>query len=374
MRGRRFLSKKWCARTAWAAVLVGALWMPLWSACSDDSDGKGSDAGVDAEGIDASGPVCGNGVRETGEECDDGNLESGDGCDADCRSEYVCGNETLDPGEVCDGSEFSSSCALAGFLTGQMVCSDDCTLDESGCVETEAGIVAWYKMDTVSPLVPDATGQGHGCMPTAIQAGFPGRVAESSLFDRNQGAYADCGTGTGDATPMDGFEEMTLEAWVSMNTYPAIGDDLAAVFSRNATADPADQVYLLGVAGSAYGTQAYHAVFSVHSPDQAAIGSETLLTGHWYHLAATYRAGQLALYIDGTLDATATQDATGPVRSISDARTFIGAWNLAGDPHNLFDGYIDDIKVWSRVRSAEEICWDAGGWLDADQTCRFATE
>ena len=253
-----------------------------------------------------------------------------------------------------------------------MTCSDDCTLDDSGCVEKTEGIVAWYKLDTVSPLVPDATGQGHGCTPHAILAGFPGRVAESSLFDRTQVSYADCGSN--DATSMDGFEEMTLEAWVYMNTYPAIGDDQSVVLSRNETADPADMAYLLGVAGSAYGTQAYHALFAVDSTEQAAIGSQTLLTGRWYHLAGTYRAGQLALYVDGTLDATATQDATGPLRSVPDARTFIGALNMAGDPHDLFDGYLDDIKVWSRLRSAAEICEDAGGIPGPDGSCRFLDE
>ncbi len=377
MTGRMFGTGGWRRQVAGHVLpllFVGLLFVSPWWGCSDDSGGHDIDAGRDASPVDASGPLCGNGIREGDEECDDGNRDPGDGCDADCRSEYACGNGLLEPGEECDASELSSSCVLDGHLAGAMTCKDDCSLDSSACSDMAAGIVAWYKLDTVSPILPDATGQGHGCSPTEIQAGFPGMVAESSLFDRTQGAYADCGTGSQDATPMDGFDEMTLEAWLYLNTYPALEDDAAVVLSRNATADPEDQAYLLGVTGSSYGTMAYHALFAVHSTDQAAVGTATLLTGRWYHLAGTYRAGELTLYVNGTLDATATQDATGPVRSLPDARTFIGALNVAGTARDLFDGYLDDIKIWSQVRSADQICEDAGGWRVSDGTCTFGSE
>lgn len=45
-----------------------------------------------------------------------------------------CGNSVLDPGEECDTLNFGGqSCTDYGFFTGELLCSQDCTIDTSSC-------------------------------------------------------------------------------------------------------------------------------------------------------------------------------------------------------------------------------------------------
>jgi len=361
--------KKWLPTAALALSSLSLLLLGLGIAgCSDDS-GPTIDATTDAQ-IDA-GPSCGNGVTELGEECDDGNNDPGDGCDPNCMKEQLCGNGALDQGEECDGSDFATNCVLSGHLEGPALCTSQCTLDATKCSNTDNHLEAWYRLDTISALVPDHSGRGHGCLAHNIQAGFPGRVSESSFFDASQAAYADCGTG--DASPMDGFAEMTIEAWIQLSSYAPVGTDMRAIFSRNETGDPTDFVYSLGVAGSTFGSDSMHPLFALGSLDKPVVGDQMLLTGHWYHLAGTYAAHTMSLYVDGILSGQATTDATFAVPTWNQAHSMLGAINVNGQPSDLMDGYLDDVKIWSELRTPEHICTDGGGFYDdtAEPACQY---
>jgi cysteine-rich repeat protein len=362
-------------RLTWLAVLAlacGGLGAP---GCSDDGGGQApTDASVDAAPPEASMPVCGDGVVEGDEECDDGNVENGDGCDEFCVIEYECGNGVVEFDEPCDGTDLTSNCVWEGHLSGQMLCTEECTLDASDCVDTDENLVAWYKLDSVAALVPDNTGNGHGCIPHELTSGFPGPIGESTLFEELAGSYAECGTG--DATsPLDGFSGMTVEAWIKLNSYAGIEDDMRVVISRNLTTDATDLIYVLGVAGSAFSPQNYHAMFAVGSLAQQDIAftADPLLTGDWYHLAGVYQDGELSIYLNGVLSGGVTLDASGPLPSEPDARTYLGGIYVSGqqEPEQWFDGFVDDVKLWSVARSPEEVCRDSGGFYDpqGDPAC-----
>jgi cysteine-rich repeat protein len=86
--------------------------------------------------------ACGNNLLEPeqGEACDDGNLVNGDGCTENCTVEVIpgCGNGLIEPdiGETCEGDNYGGvTCAeVVGFVSGNITCSDECTLDTSVCV------------------------------------------------------------------------------------------------------------------------------------------------------------------------------------------------------------------------------------------------
>ncbi|MCA9699568.1 MAG: hypothetical protein KC431_18725, partial [Myxococcales bacterium] len=45
-----------------------------------------------------------------------------------------CGNGVIEQGEACDGDNFAgNSCEQLGYAGGTLVCTDECTLDTSGC-------------------------------------------------------------------------------------------------------------------------------------------------------------------------------------------------------------------------------------------------
>ncbi len=75
----------------------------------------------------------------------------------------------------------------------------------------------------------------------------------------------------------------------------------------------------------------------------------------WTHVAFTYDGATLALYLDGKrTDEMAT---TGEMSTTNTNGSCIGANSPSGDQ---FIGGIDQLRVWSRARSDQEICEAAG--------------
>ncbi len=101
--------------------------------------------------------VCGNGLVEGGEECD-GTLLNPPTCESinplfpkgkvrcktDCRYDLTgctlaqCGDGLVHMGESCDGTNFQGlTCKSVGlYNTGELLCTEQCTLDTSQCAYT----------------------------------------------------------------------------------------------------------------------------------------------------------------------------------------------------------------------------------------------
>jgi cysteine-rich repeat protein len=76
---------------------------------------------------------CGDGILDPGQECDDGNDVNGDSCDVNCTLP-ACGNGIADFPEDCDGDDLQGrTCVSEGFLSGEIKCTSQCTLDTSNC-------------------------------------------------------------------------------------------------------------------------------------------------------------------------------------------------------------------------------------------------
>lgn len=96
-------------------------------------------------------PVCQNGLIEPGETCDGSDFDGKtcadfpgfDGgelaCSTNCQTIFTsgcwkCGDGVMNPGETCDGTDFGgATCQDAGFETGELACTANCTVDYSGC-------------------------------------------------------------------------------------------------------------------------------------------------------------------------------------------------------------------------------------------------
>jgi hypothetical protein len=89
--------------------------------------------------------------------------------------------------------------------------------------------------------------------------------------------------------------------------------------------------------------------------------------GQWHHLAAVYDPdypntgnvprGRLLLYVDGVLDAPSRRPASGDL-NINDANVLIGAYESLDDPTDpcsFYDGRIDDVRVYNRALTGDEI-------------------
>lgn len=93
------------------------------------------------------------------------------------------------------------------------------------------------------------------------------------------------------------------------------------------------------------------AVWRVSVDDVLVAAPSTPAPNTWHHVAYTYDGFSHVLYIDGT--AVASQTAT------TDKRTPTSAWlgTLDGS-NNLFRGQMDEVRVWSLTRSADQVVAD----------------
>ncbi len=82
----------------------------------------------------------------------------------------------------------------------------------------------------------------------------------------------------------------------------------------------------------------------------AITGSTAVGDGKWRHIAITYTSGSHSLYVDGILDGTGN---TGGGITDYDVVLSLGAW--IGDGNSYSRSQIDDVRIYNRILSADEI-------------------
>jgi hypothetical protein len=90
--------------------------------------------------------------------------------------------------------------------------------------------------------------------------------------------------------------------------------------------------------------------------------------GLWHHLAFSYDQLRITAYFDGASVGTSTQT-TGQMRTNA-VDVNIGSFNNALAPAtdaNTFNGLVADVRLWNRVRTAQEISVYKGRRLNGDE-------
>ena len=85
--------------------------------------------------------------------------------------------------------------------------------------------------------------------------------------------------------------------------------------------------------------------------DEQILSANKLSTG-WHHVSITIGDSEVALYIDGEKTATSTTMTIRP-NDIQPKLNYIGRSQFANDP--LFNGYIDDFRIYNYALSAEDV-------------------
>jgi|GEM_PF-1380634 len=174
-------------------------------------------------------------------------------------------------------------------------------------------------------------------------------------FDGATNGYVNCG----DNPKMKGMSELTVEAWVKGNTYKPYAGVLSKYVWRS------QQHYMLGYfqggSSNKLGKFKFWVSHQLTTNDEDMIQSQANLDlNTWYHIAGVFKGGDyLKLYVNGVLDTnkstTVSQIATGALP------TWIGQY--ARYP---FDGLIDEVKVYAKALSAEEIWQDFSAGTNSD--------
>lgn len=143
-------------------------------------------------------------------------------------------------------------------------------------------------------------------------------------------------------------DQVTLSVWIRLESTFSEGK-IIAKWSDS----PEAFQYLLSTDG---GDKCQFAIFN--GGTKIAVGTTTLLTGVWFHLAGTYDGSNVRVYCNGVEeDSTA---ATGNMSSTT-APVRIGAGSGGSGTENPFDGDIGHCAIWDIALSGGEVASLAAG-------------
>ncbi|MBP8304218.1 MAG: LamG domain-containing protein [Phycisphaerae bacterium] len=212
------------------------------------------------------------------------------------------------------------------------------------------GLVAYYAMEGDTNDASDnglhgvVESVGGGVAPTFVDgpAGYGTAMDFLPSATGTVGSVVNCG-----ADPLfDFMDAVTVGAWVNMRSIP---DEWRAIVAKG---DNAWRISNVGLTRKFhFGFCGYASRATPHGID----GTIEVAFSEWHHVCGTYDITDGArLYVDGVLD-VALVDTAGINVNTNDV--WIGGNN--GDtgwkPYRLFDGTIDEVRIYDRALSADEI-------------------
>ncbi|MGW0593826.1 LamG-like jellyroll fold domain-containing protein [Streptosporangium sp. NPDC002607] len=162
-------------------------------------------------------------------------------------------------------------------------------------------------------------------VPVAGAAGH----AEAALLLDGKAAHVDLGN---PAVLKFGGGPYTIEAWIKPSAF--------------------DGIVLAKGAACQLGTRQDGTVFLSHDSAPFSVASSDPITLNEYtHVAGVYDGSDAIVYVNGRASGTVRL----PFRANQTASVLIGATNSTGQPGRFFRGEIDEVRVWDRARTAEEL-------------------
>jgi len=200
------------------------------------------------------------------------------------------------------------------------------------------GAVGIWHFDTD---IKDVSGSGNnGVFPSSIDfwplwVSGPDAISGSALNFDGLNDYLSIP----DSPNLDISEQITVEAWIYIDAFSnttgwhseitAKGPDVMRFFVRQDN-------HKLSVA------QTYD---GIPASDE---GDTVLVANQWYHVAYTYKQPRLRLFVNGSMDREVSH--TGAL-GINNNPLLIGKY----DTNSLFNGVIDEVRIYNRALSPEEI-------------------
>ncbi len=167
--------------------------------------------------------------------------------------------------------------------------------------------------------------------------GNTSHIAGTAMSFDGNGDYVDLGNQP--LLDFGGTKHFSIEAWVKPNSANASG-------------------YVIGkynryIAGQYFfGLNNGQVVFQREVSPYTLTGVASLEADKWYHIAGTYDGNEMKIYIDGELDNS--QVSTGGASNNS-VGILIGSSYFNGSPGYFIDAKIDELRVWNRARTKQEI-------------------
>jgi hypothetical protein len=152
----------------------------------------------------------------------------------------------------------------------------------------------------------------------------------------------------GNVTSLSGTSKFTLEGWVKFNTLSAWN----TIFYRYGSGTNR-------IALSSNATNGLHVVVSNGSSNFANSPSNIITAGEWFHVAMVYDGTQatndskLKLYVNGVAQTLVHGGGTGVIPTT--AGTTTAPLIVGTDGGNLFNGVMDEVRIWNTALSATDL-------------------
>ncbi|MBU0671102.1 hypothetical protein KKF29_02990 [Patescibacteria group bacterium] len=203
----------------------------------------------------------------------------------------------------------------------------------------ESAVGLWHLDQGDGTVAYDRSGKGNNGNITGATWADPGKY-DAALDFNGPGSYVQ----VPDNPSLNPSKAITVEAWVNFDVL----EDFWLVEKHTSTPDDYTRGYVLraDVPSNAIIWQVGNG--SEYSNVQTA--DNTISTGQWYHIAATYDGAKAKVYVDGQLQGE--EDFEGDIDYTNVGDLFIGS--SSQNTLNL-DGKMDEVAVYNRVLTSSEI-------------------
>jgi prepilin-type N-terminal cleavage/methylation domain-containing protein len=232
------------------------------------------------------------------------------------------------------------------YLSGDKVTVSAVHLGEGtggGTTGAPSDYIARWKFDELigSETFIDENGNDGTCSGgTCPTAGVTGKMGYAAEFDGTDD-FVYCGTGVPDSME----SELTISMWI-------YADAISGLFSRSVGSGWNDERTVINFHSTSNKVDLTTSNGSSYSRH---IATSPITTGGWRHITVTWDGANVIHYLNGAENGTSSL-VTAP--EVSGVKTWIGRVEGLATPY--FDGLIDDVRIYDRALSAEEVAALAG--------------
>ncbi len=156
----------------------------------------------------------------------------------------------------------------------------------------------------------------------------------------------------GDINATESIDSLSIGAWIKFSSLPST---IGRIVNK------------INAPGSAYNSWSLYILKSTYTPQFLVVNAEgssviasadtALNDGNWHYVVGVYNGANLLLYVDGKIDSTPVAQ-TGLIANNSYS-VKLGKDNVVsgacGGTACLFNGLIDDVHIYNRALSADEV-------------------
>jgi len=230
--------------------------------------------------------------------------------------------------KYCSSGTLIDKCSTCGCLTGYI-----CNTTTESC---SSGPIAYWKLDEGSgSTVKDSSGNNiSGTISGATWTTTAKSGGKALLFDGNNDYVS-----VGNSSILNPTEAISVQAWIYTKAYTTS----ARIISKetSTTANP----YALELVSS----RNIKFFIGDGTTETGTPNIDFTLLNTWVHVVGTYDGQNIKIYINGVLKGTTPRTGAIPLKTTK--VLFGNNPDLSRD----FNGIIDEVKIWNRALTADEI-------------------